>query len=116
MVNPVKRAATMCVVVLASVFTPPSVAQDDPTAPLSWQALTAPVRATKTVRLPQLQSIVCQETVASQCYAILNGRTLALGARIQGYTLSAITEDEVRLARGGRQWRLRLFADNVITE
>ena len=115
MVNTLTRLNVVFLMAMALLMSEPSAAQD-PTAPLSWQAPTAPVRATKTVRLPQLQSIVCQEAPTLQCYAILNGRTLAPGARIQGYTLSAITDDEVRLVRGSRHWRLRLFADNVITE
>lgn len=100
---------------LCVVFAWPVMAQGDPTAPLSWQAPRSTPRTTASVRLPQLQSIICQGD-ERPCYAILNGRTLAVGERIQGYTLSGIRDDEVTLVRQGRQWRLSLFAANVITE
>ena len=101
---------SLCVSVVAW----PVAAQGDPTAPLSWQAPRSTPRAT-VARLPQLQSIICQGS-SHPCYAILNGRTLAVGERIHGYTLSSIRDDEVTLVRQGRQWRLSLFAANVITE
>lgn len=87
-------------------------ASQDPTAPLGWQA---PVKKKPVVRarLPQLQAIVCGGP--GGCVAILNGVSVAPGERVNGYTLAEIRDGSVIVSRGGRQWRLELFADDIKT-
>jgi len=89
-----------------------ALASQDPTAPLGWQAPAkkhSPTRA----RLPQLQGIVCDEF--SSCTVILNNVPVELGQRVSGYTLTDIRDDHVTVTRGGKKWRLELFADIVKT-
>ncbi|KMV30208.1 MSHA biogenesis protein MshK [Photobacterium swingsii] len=87
-------------------------ANQDPTAPLGWQA---PVKkhTTSRTRLPQLQGILCDEQ--SRCTAILNNKVVSIGGRISGYTLSSIQDESVMLRRGSKQWRLEMFAENIKT-
>ncbi|WP_407676589.1 MSHA biogenesis protein MshK [Photobacterium obscurum] len=87
-------------------------ASQDPTAPLGWQAPAKKQSSTRT-RLPQLQSIVCDEF--SSCTVILNNVAVELGQRVSGYTLTEIQDDHVTVTRGGKKWRLELFADIVKT-
>lgn len=87
-------------------------ASQDPTAPLGWQA-PAKKYTTKKARLPELQGIVCGEQ--SACTVILNNVPVELGGRVSGYTLTEIKDDYVTVTRGGKQWRLVLFADEVKT-
>lgn len=94
--------------VLASV----AQASQDPTAPLGWQAPTKKHTTTR-VRLPQLQGIVCDEL--SACTVILNNVPVERGGRVSGYTLTDIQDDHVTVTRGGKKWRLELFADIVKT-
>ncbi|MCG7584299.1 MSHA biogenesis protein MshK [Photobacterium sp. OFAV2-7] len=85
-------------------------ASQDPTAPLGWQTPTKKPTVTK-ARLPQLQGIVCGEL--SACTVILNNVPVELGGRVSGYTLTDIQDDYVTVTRGGKKWRLELFADIV---
>ncbi|AJR07366.1 MSHA biogenesis protein MshK [Photobacterium gaetbulicola] len=101
-------------VVVVWLLIPLAQAAQDPTAPLGWQApavKTSPSRA----RLPQLQGIFCDQD-GQACRAILNSVSVGTGGRISGYTLSQVTDDYVILQRGGRQWRLEMFADNIKSE
>ena len=107
------RLAVIAVAWLMMSLVPAQAAQD-PTAPLGWQApavKSSPSRA----RLPQLQGIFCDQD-GQACRAILNSVSVGTGGRISGYTLSQVTDDYVILQRGGRQWRLDMFADNVKSE
>ena len=107
------RLAVIAVAWLMMSLVPVQAAQD-PTAPLGWQApavKSSPSRA----RLPQLQGIFCDQD-GQACRAILNSVSVGTGGRISGYTLSQVTDDYVILQRGGRQWRLDMFADNVKSE
>ncbi|MEZ8094878.1 MSHA biogenesis protein MshK [Photobacterium swingsii] len=94
------------------MFTSSVHANQDPTAPLGWQA---PVKkhTTSRTRLPQLQGILCDEQ--SRCTAILNNKVVSIGGRISGYTLSSIQDESVMLRRGSKQWRLEMFAENIKT-
>ena len=85
-------------------------ASQDPTAPLGWQAPAQKRTVTKT-KLPQLQGIVCREL--STCTVILNNVSVERGERVSGYTLTDIQDDHVTVTRGGKKWRLELFADIV---
>lgn len=89
-------------------------ASQDPTAPLGWQAPATQTR-TPQMRLPQLQSTFCN-VMGTDCRAILNNVSVRPGGRISGYTLVSIEDDVVILKRGGRQWRLEMFADNIKSE
>lgn len=90
----------------------PAWAGQDPTAPLGWQA-PAKKKSVVRARLPQLQAIVCGGP--GGCLAILNDVSVAPGERVSGYTLTAIHDGSVIVRRGGRQWRLTLFADDIKT-
>lgn len=87
-------------------------ASQDPTAPLGWQAPAQKRTVTKTKLPPQLQGgIVCSEL--STCTVILNNVSVERGERVSGYTLTDIQDDHVTVTRGGKKWRLELFADIV---
>ncbi|GAB6263260.1 MSHA biogenesis protein MshK [Photobacterium sp. R1] len=85
-------------------------AESDPTAPLGWQAPAAP-KKTVTRRLPELQGIVCPQQ--EKCSVILDNRVVQPGEQISGYTLKSVQDDAVILQRGGRQWRLALFQEQI---
>lgn len=87
-------------------------ASQDPTAPLGWQA-PAKKQASHRTRLPDLQSIICAEE--TDCTVIMNDVAIGLGGRVSGYTLSDIENDHVTVTRGGKQWRIELFAENIKT-
>ncbi|WP_281222802.1 MSHA biogenesis protein MshK [Photobacterium sanguinicancri] len=88
-------------------------ANQDPTAPLGWQAPAKKHTSTR-ARLPQLQSILCDEQ--STCTAILNNTVISVGGRVSGYTLSSIQDESVTIRRGNKQWRLDMFAENIKTD
>ena len=100
------------VIVMLGVLSGDALASQDPTAPLGWQA---PVKqpSSPRARLPQLEGIVCDEL--GSCTAILNDVPAEPGQRIRGYTLTEIKDDHVTVTRGGKTWRLELFADIVKT-
>ncbi len=85
-------------------------ATQDPTAPLGWSA-PAKKQTAKRSYVPTLQSILCDE--ADTCTAILNNVSVGVGGKVSGYTLTHIQDDFVTVNRGGKQWRLELFADNI---
>lgn len=104
----------LAIMAVAWLMMPLVQAAQDPTAPLGWQA--PAVKATSSrARLPQLQGIFCDQD-GQVCRAILNNVSVGTGGRISGYTLSQVTDDFVILQRGGRQWRLEMFADNIKSE
>lgn len=90
-------------------FSCAAFAQQDPTAPLGWQKApeSKPVKKVVRHKVPTLQSIVCGEQ--SECYAILNGKALSAGEKINGYQLNSIQSGYVTVARGGKQWKLEMF-------
>ncbi len=100
------------VLIVSSGFTQTVLANNDPTAPLSWQA---PAKKKAAVRrsqaLPKLQSIVCSTT--TECHAILNDKILTSGEWISGYQVKSINKDIVTLAKKGKQWKLGLFNSKV---
>lgn len=102
------------VVVLCGLCGLPAEAREsqDPTAPLGWQA----PKRTQVVthaRLPNLQGIFCD---GQACTVVLSGQSVGLGGRVNGYVVSAIGDESVVVSRGGRQWRLDLFAENIKSE
>lgn len=99
-------------VVMVGILSGYAQASQDPTAPLGWQAPAKKQSSTRG-RLPQLQGIVCDEL--SACTVILNNVPIELGQRVSGYTLTNIQDDHVTVTRGGKKWRLELFADIVKT-
>tara|TARA_Y100001956_G_scaffold82830_1_gene106004 strand:+ start:15063 stop:15386 length:324 start_codon:yes stop_codon:yes gene_type:complete len=88
-------------------------ASQDPTAPLNWKK-TEPEKVEKArvvYPLPTLQSIVCREN--AECKAILSGKVVDVGQRINGYLVKKIESERVVLSRGGRQWKLELFSLDI---
>jgi MSHA biogenesis protein MshK len=55
---------------------------------------------------PQLQSVLISP---GRKVAVINGRTVPLGGKFRGATLTRITESEVQLRRGRRLEVLKLF-------
>ncbi|OLQ88891.1 MSHA biogenesis protein MshK [Vibrio ponticus] len=91
------------------LISPLTLASQDPTAPLDWQApvKTAQVKKVVSYRVPNLQSIVCGER--EECYAILDGKTKARGEKISGFSVKQINPDFVTVTRGNKQWKLEPF-------
>jgi MSHA biogenesis protein MshK len=96
--------------ILMMLTTGVTQASQDPTAPLGWSAPTKK-QVSKRSYVPTLQSILCDES--DTCTAILNDVSIGLGGKVSGYTLTHIQDDFVTVSRGGKQWRLELFADNI---
>lgn len=88
-------------------------AAQDPTAPLNWQKPEPKEVVKKRVvyPLPKLQSIVCSDTTT--CRAILSGKAVDAGERINGYLVQKIESERVVLSRGKRQWKLELFSLDI---
>jgi MSHA biogenesis protein MshK len=89
-------------------------ASQDPTAPLGW-AKPAVVKSKPKVvrkRVPNLQSIVCDES-EQNCRAILNGKVVTAGESVSGYRVNRIEPEVVTLSRSGKQWKLELFSLEV---
>ncbi|WP_407331519.1 MSHA biogenesis protein MshK [Enterovibrio sp. 27052020O] len=86
-------------------------ADNDPTAPLGYQAPSQAKKAT-TQRLPNLNAILCSSD--NRCSAVMNGRSLTAGQSINGYVISAINDSSVTLKRGERRWSLTVFNEQVV--
>ena len=95
-----------------SFMAQPTFAAQDPTAPLGWMntSSSSKVRVSSRLQLPRLQSIICD---SQRCSVILSGIVVDLGGRVQGYKLIHITDNTVTLSRGGKTWKLALFAENI---
>ncbi|WP_193250267.1 MSHA biogenesis protein MshK [Vibrio navarrensis] len=91
------------------LFTLPSWAAQDPTAPLSWMAPAAkPAKsASRAVSLPDLQSIVCKSE--RDCVAVMDDQVVARGDVLRGFRVQNVTSEAVTLVKGARQWQLELF-------
>lgn len=99
------RALCLGLTLMIGVTSNTVLAAQDPTAPVASQAATKVLRPAVTPSLPELHSIVCQQT----CYVILNQQVLAIGDVIAGYRITTISEDQVILRKGRQDWRLSLF-------
>lgn len=90
-----------------------SFASQDPTAPLNWQVNThkAPTKKVTRVNVPDLQSIVCG--AQQECVAILNGKALSEGEKLNGFSIQRIDSEYVMLTRGKKHWKLELFSQNI---
>ncbi|RJX70676.1 MSHA biogenesis protein MshK [Vibrio sinensis] len=90
-----------------------SFAAQDPTAPLNWQVSTqkAPTAKVTRVNVPNLQSIVCGSQL--ECVAILNGKALSEGEKLNGFNIQRIDSEYVMLTRGKKHWKLELFPQNI---
>lgn len=86
-------------------------ATQDPTAPLGWQAAAAKPSVSQS-RLPSLEGIFCDKA-SQDCTVVLSGKMVSQGGSVNGYQVAAIYDDAVIVKRGGRQWRLEMFADNI---
>ncbi|EEX34944.1 MULTISPECIES: hypothetical protein [Vibrio] len=88
-------------------------ASQDPTAPLGWQKPREAKPATKIVQqpVPMLQSIVCRD--AGHCRAVLNNQVALVGETVNGYKVTSIEPELVRLSRAGKQWELELFTLDI---
>jgi MSHA biogenesis protein MshK len=85
----------------------------DPTEPLSWLK-PEPVKKKvlkKRQYFPELQAISCNGQ--SNCYAVLDDKSMTKGDKISGYTLLAINEESVSIGRSGKQWQLSLFSQDI---
>ncbi|ENM5742309.1 MSHA biogenesis protein MshK [Vibrio metoecus] len=103
----VKHAA-----LLALIIATHSYANVDPTAPLGWESPTkTEQKRTPTYPVPALQSIVCAE--GNRCYAIIEQTVVAQGDVVNGYHVTAIHPDQVKLTRAGKEWQLALFALDI---
>ena len=100
---------------LAVIFSSFGYANQDPTAPLGWQA--PKTKTQKQIKkkviapVPTLQSIICAE--GAPCYAILNDKVVEKGKFIQGYLANRIEPEFVDLIKSGKKWRLELFPSDI---
>lgn len=85
----------------------------DPTEPLSWLKPEQVKKKTLKKRqyFPELQAISCNGQ--SNCYAVLDDKSMTKGDKISGYTLLAINEESVSIGRPGKQWQLFLFSQDI---
>ncbi|ACH67207.1 MULTISPECIES: hypothetical protein [Aliivibrio] len=96
-----------------SVSASEAVLGHDPTEPLSWST-PAPVQKKvikKRQYFPSLQAINCN--AESDCYAVLDDKSMKRGDKVSGYTLLTIGEESVSIGRAGKQWQLSLFPQNI---
>lgn len=97
---------------LALIIATHSYANVDPTAPLGGENPTKnEQKTTPTYPVPALQSIVCAE--GKSCYAIIEQTVVEQGDVVNGYRVTAIHPDQVKLTRAGKEWRLALFALDI---
>ncbi|WED21549.1 MSHA biogenesis protein MshK [Vibrio sp. JC009] len=93
-----------------------SLAQKDPTAPLDWAQSKSQQKekgvAKRRFPLPSLQSIIC-ESGNLKCYAIINNELVKSSDSISGYRVRSITSESVTVSRGGKQWTLELFPQDI---
>lgn len=106
-------AKKQLIALLSLFFAAISFAADDPTAPLGWVQPKAQIKSQEQAknRVPELQSIVCRGEVS--CYAILNNTVVKKGQKVAGYQVKEITSEQVTVIKGGKSWRLALFALNI---
>lgn len=100
--------------VLLSLISGLSFAQQDPTAPLGWQQPVQSQNKSKkkvTPAVPKLQSVICDQL--QTCSAVLNGRVVSKGSVVNGYKVTKINDEFVFLQRGSKQWKLSLFSIDV---
>ncbi|MBD1558978.1 MSHA biogenesis protein MshK [Vibrio sp. S9_S30] len=100
---------------LAIILSSFGYANQDPTAPLGWQA---PKTTTQNqskrkavVPVPKLQSIICTE--GASCYAIIDDTVVEKGKYMQGYLVNRIEPEFVDLIKSGKRWRLELFPSDI---
>ncbi|WP_341661247.1 MSHA biogenesis protein MshK [Vibrio sp.] len=89
------------------------VASQDPTAPLGWKKTDSVESNSKKVQqpLPKLQSIVCLS--AGKCQAVLSDKVVVVGEMVNGFNVSQIDAQLVTLSRGGKQWKLEIFTQDI---
>ena len=89
------------------------VASQDPTAPLGWQKpdTVEAENKNKLPPLPKLQSIVCTSQV--QCRAVLSDKAVLVGDTVNGFKVSQIEAQSVTISRGGKQWKLKIFTQDI---
>lgn len=88
-------------------------ASQDPTAPLGWKKPDAIEASNKKAQqpLPKLKSIVCLGQ--NQCQAVLNDQVVNVGEIVNGFKVSQLEPQYVTLSRGGKQWKLELFTQDI---
>jgi len=88
-------------------------ASQDPTAPLGWQKPDSIEAKSKKKQqpLPKLQSIVCANQ--GKCQAVLSDKVVVVGEMVNGFTVSQIEAQLVTLSRGGKQWKLEIFTQDI---
>lgn len=89
-----------------------SVANSDPTAPIGFATPDLTKKKKAITHLPRLDAILCEDQ--KQCFAILNDQAVNKGQSVNGYVISAISENNVTVKRGNRRWSLVLFNEQVI--
>ncbi len=72
----------------------------------------------KVVKRVELKPLVLQSTLTSEgrSYAIINGKPVGIGERIEGATLLAINPFDVVVERQGQKIRLQLLAKEIVQE
>ena len=87
----------------------PAMAMDDPTRPPGYplatargKSMTAPVWNVSAIRIASKQKT-----------AVVNGRTVAVGNRVNGATVIDIEPSEVKFKKADKEFSVRLFANRV---
>lgn len=82
----------------------------DPTTPLTGMGSGKGASQSATAGAPKLQSIIIGNGPA---LAVINGQSVRVGQRIEGYQLVAISADSVVLEKGGKRQSLTLFGSKI---
>jgi MSHA biogenesis protein MshK len=101
------RLAAAAALVLAAFVASAAGGLGDPTKPTPLGAEEQAARAAAAPRW-RLQSTLVADT---RRLAVINGRTVAQGGRIEGATLVEVRQDGVTLEEDGRRIRLRLLRE-----
>jgi MSHA biogenesis protein MshK len=101
------RLAAAAALVLAAFVASADGGLGDPTKPTPLGAEEQAARAAAAPRW-RLQSTLVADT---RRLAVINGRTVAQGGRIEGATLVEVRQDGVTLEEDGRRIRLRLLRE-----
>ncbi|WP_070963206.1 hypothetical protein [Vibrio sonorensis] len=85
-------------------------AKQDPTAPLGWSKMQSKLEAKKNDTPPTLNAITCG---LADCVAVINGKVVKLGDSVDGFKVTNIGDDLVKVTRSGKVWQLTLFSKDV---
>lgn len=91
-----------------TLFVGPVFALDDPTRPPGY-----PLPSSKGGASGPVWHVSAIRIAAKSKSAIINGRSVAVGNRVNGATVINIEPTEVRLKKAGKEFTVRLFAHSV---